>query len=132
MLQKKSQIKFNKKVKESDNHCPSHFTNSILNIQTFELFSSGAFNSISTTLKCKKKTHPYQIIKIIKTPENTLILLMTQKSCTTSDEKKNVVNNGMNYQPQVVRRISETSTVCLHQQLVLIGILIISYNNGIL
>ena len=41
-----------KRIKESDTDCPSHFSNSILNKQTFALFPSRASNSISTTLKC--------------------------------------------------------------------------------
>ena len=40
----------------------------------------------------------------------TCILLMVQKSCTTWNVQ-NPRNNGMNYQPQLVSRISEPSTV---------------------
>ena len=43
--------------------------------------------------------------------DGLLILLMVQKSCTTWDGAKTLEINGINYQPQLVSRISEPSTV---------------------
>ena len=48
------------------------------------------------------------------------ILLMQKKKQATTWHVKNPVNNGINYQPQPVSRISEPSTVCSYMNLMFI------------
>ena len=70
---------------------------------------------LPTSSKCynsnKEQEYTLELTHLLLHFSNRIILLMVQKSQTTTWDVENLMNNGINYQAQLVGRISEPSTV---------------------